>query len=386
MLRFISNAFGVTVALFFCQSVIAGGLPESTNEAQPVYSEQTSKPVYSEQTSKPVYSEQTSNGQAKQSKNQTSITSDQNIQDENASGAAFVAIEDDPLIVDVSDIADSDGMGASQIQWQISRDGKNWLNLSGAVQQSFTPREAHVDQYLRVVISYVDGQGKLETLISPPSTAVKNINDKPTGSPRLSGEAREKSTLIVDASLISDEDGIGSYEIIWQQSKTSNNWQQYPSADGGVLQLTQKDVGYSFRAVVSYIDSRGTREVLVTSPSEAVINVDDPVDGEAIIVGEPLEGTTLTADTSSIADLDGIASTNLTWEASSDGRNWESIPVITPKSLSLGQGLVGKQIRIRVSVVDTFGVESILFSKSSLAVRNVNNKPAGKIIVRRVGN
>jgi len=368
MSRFIINAFGVTVALVFCQSVIAGGLPQSSNEAAPVNSAQTS------------------NIQANNSQSQTSTTSNQNIEDQNASGAAFVAIEDDPLIVDVSDIADSDGMGTSQIQWQISRDSKSWLNLSGAVQQSFTPREAHVDQYLRVVISYVDGQGKLETLISPPSTPVKNINDKPTGSPRLSGEAREKSTLVVDASLISDEDGIGSYEIIWQQSKTANSWQLYAAAEGGVLQLTQKDVGYAFRAVVSYIDSRGTREVLVTSPSEVVINVDDPVDGEAIIVGEPLEGTTLSADTSSIADLDGIASTNLTWESSSDGRNWESVPVVTPKSLPLTQGLVGKQIRIRVSVVDTFGVESILFSKSSLAVRNVNNKPAGKIIVRRVGS
>jgi hypothetical protein len=348
--------------------VIAGGLPESSNAATPVNSAQTS------------------NVQANKSQNQTSTTSDQSIDDQNASGAAFVAIEDDPLIVDVSDIADSDGMGTSQIQWQISRDSKNWLNLSGAVQQSFTPREVHVDQYLRVVISYVDGQGKLETLISPPSTPVKNINDKPTGSPRLSGEAREKSTLVVDASLISDEDGIGSYEIIWQQSKTANDWRLYPSMEGGVLQLTQKDVGYAFRAVVSYIDSRGTREVLVTSPSEVVINVDDPVDGEAIIAGEPLEGTTLAADTSSIADLDGIASTNLTWESSSDGRNWESVPVVTPKALPLTQLLVGKQIRIRVSVVDTFGVESILFSKSSLAVRNVNNKPAGKIIVRRVGS
>ena len=368
MLRFITNAFGVTVALFFCHSALAGGLPQTLNEAAPVYSAQSS------------------NSQVNESQNRTSTTSNQDVQDENASGVGFIAIEDDPLIVDVSDIADSDGMGASQIQWQISRDAKNWLNLSGAVQQSFTPREVHVDQYLRVVISYVDGQGKLETLVSPPSTAVKNVNDKPTGSPRLSGEAREKSTLVVDASLISDEDGIGSYGIIWQQSKTQNNWRLYPSTEGGVLQLTQKDVGYAFRAVVSYIDSRGTREVLVTAPSEVVINVDDPVDGEAVIVGEPLEGTTLSSDTSSIADLDGIASTNLTWESSSDGRNWETIPVVTPKSLPLVQVLVGKQIRIRVSVVDTFGVESILFSKSSLAVRNVNNKPAGKIIVRRVGS
>ena len=148
MLRFTPHAFGVIGALFFCQSVIAGGLPESANETMPSNSAPNS------------------GAQTNISQSQTSTSSEQSSEDQNASGAAFVAIEDDPLIVDVSDIADSDGMGTSQIQWQISRDGKNWLNLSGAVQQSFTPREAHVDQYLRVVISYVDGQGKLETLVS----------------------------------------------------------------------------------------------------------------------------------------------------------------------------------------------------------------------------
>jgi hypothetical protein len=304
----------------------------------------------------------------------------------NADGAAFVAIEDDPLIVDVSDIADSDGMGNAQLQWQISTDSKNWINISGAVQQSFTPREIHVGKYLRVVISYVDGQGKLETLISPPSSPVKNVNDKPTGTPRLSGVPREKGTLVVDTSLISDEDGIGNYEIIWQQSETQNDWQMYPNADGGVLQLQQRHVGYSYRAVVSYVDRHGTREVLATSPSEIVVNVDDPVEGEVTIVGKAIEGETLGVDTSTIYDLDGIASLSMTWESSRDGRNWETAQTVSPRSLALNQSLVGNQIRARVSVVDTFGVESILFSKPSVAVKNINNKPAGKIIVRRVGN
>ncbi|MFZ8924475.1 MAG: hypothetical protein ACO2ZQ_07060, partial [Candidatus Puniceispirillaceae bacterium] len=84
-----------------------------------------------------------------------------------------------------------------------------------------------------------------ETLTSPPSSPVKNVNDKPTGTPRLSGVPREKGTLVVDTSLISDEDGIGNYEIIWQQSETQNDWQMYPNADGGVLQLQQRHVGYS---------------------------------------------------------------------------------------------------------------------------------------------
>ena len=125
---------------------------------------------------------------------------------------------------------------------------------------------------------------------------------------------------------------------------------------------------------------------MATSPSGNVVNVDDPVEGEVTIVGKAIEGETLGVDTSTIYDLDGIASLSMTWESSRDGRNWETAQTASPRSLALSQSLVGNQIRARVSVVDTFGVESILFSKPSVAVKNINNKPAGKIIVRRVGN
>ena len=81
--------------------------------------------------------------------------------------AVFVAIEDDPLIIDASAVMDGDGVGKIQVQWQISETGKEWYNLTGETRQSFTPREAHVGKKLRVELSYVDGQGNLETILSP---------------------------------------------------------------------------------------------------------------------------------------------------------------------------------------------------------------------------
>jgi hypothetical protein len=51
---------------------------------------------------------------------------------------------------------------------------------------------------------------------------------------------------------------------------------------GKILPLTQSHVGHSYRAVVSYTDSHGTREILVTSSSETVINIDAPAEGEVI--------------------------------------------------------------------------------------------------------
>ncbi len=305
--------------------------------------------------------------------------------DENVETSGFAAIEDVPLIIDLSSVTDSDGMGSVSVQWQISSDNKKWTNISGATNQSFTPREIHVGSRLRVAISYVDGQGNLEPLTSPPSTPVRNVNDKPTGSARLIGSAVEDSALVVDTSSIADEDGIGGFDITWQRSSSKSSWEAYPAGQNEVLRLTQNQVGYSYRAVVSYIDSHGTREVLYTSPSETIDNLDDPVQGEVTIIGEPKEGVTLRALSDSLSDEDGIASISISWETSKDGRNWIVLNSLSGPILPLDQSLVGTQVRARVAVVDNFGIETNLYSQATRTVENVNNKPSGRIVIRRVG-
>ncbi len=304
---------------------------------------------------------------------------------EESTVSGFSAVEDEPLIIDLSSVIDSDGMGQVSVQWQISENGNNWKNISKEVSQSFTPREIHVGKKLRVVISYVDGQGNLETLISPPSSTVKNVNDKPTGSARLIGTPVEDSALVVDTSSISDEDGIGGFEISWQRSSSQSDWEAFPTTNGEVLRLQQEHVNYSFRAVVSYVDTHGTREVLYTSPSESIDNLDDPVQGDVTINGIPKEGSTLKAISNSLSDEDGIASINISWEKSKDGRNWIALNSLSGPSLNLNQELVGFQIRTRVAVVDNFGIETNLYSLATRTVENVNNKPSGRIIIRRVG-
>ena len=38
-----------------------------------------------------------------------------------------------------------------------------------------------------------------------------------------------------------------------------------------------------------------------------------------------------------------------------------------------------------LAVVDNFGIETILYSQATRTVENVNNRPSGRIIIRRVG-
>ena len=379
-------SFVLIVLTFNVNSVFAGGDPAIKDEKVIINKNNITQHKHKkdsvDQNSK-NYSKSDIKSSAKDStySNQNQIS-----KNDNSETSGFAAIEDVPLIIDLSSVTDADGMGSVSVQWQISSDPKKWTNISAATNQSFTPREIHVGSRLRVVISYVDGQGNLEPLTSPPSTPVRNVNDKPTGSARLIGSSVEDSALVVDTSGIADEDGIGGFDITWQRSSSKSSWEAYPTGDKNeVLRLTQSQVGYSYRAVVSYVDSHGTREVLYTSPSETIDNLDDPVQGEVSIVGEPKEGITLRALSNSLSDEDGIASISISWETSKDGRNWMGLNSLSGPVLNLNQSLVGSQVRARVAVVDNFGIETNLYSQATRTVENVNNKPSGRIVIRRVG-
>ena len=295
-------------------------------------------------------------------------------------------LEDEPLIADLTSIIDKDGIGEVNVVWKISSDGVTYRNIPGATNQSFTPRQEHVGKTLRVVLTYLDGQGNLETLTSEATTPVINVNDKPTGVVRLTGESAEDSALILDVSDVYDEDGMGPFNFTWQRTSPNTGWENYTEDDTEVLNLRQEHVSYTYRVRVEYIDGFDTREVIYSNESEAVRNVDDPVLGDVVILGEEKEGSILEARTDSLTDDDGIASIDVAWERSRDGRNWVSLTGENTRSLNLDQTVVGSQVRVKATLVDRFGVETVLHSQPTRIIENVNNVPVGNVLIRRVSN
>ena len=374
---FISLGFALSPSILF-----AGGMPTTETSSSETSSSVTQTSNESAETSNSVSG--TSENNSSNTQSSQNASSNSSTDDSQTSSNSFIAIEDEPLIIDVSGISDSDGVGKIYVQWQKETSDGRWIDIFGATQQSFTPRQVHVGQTLRVQITFLDNQGNLETLFSSPSSPVQNVNDKPKGGPLLVGNAKEDASLIVDTSSVSDEDGIGEMQVIWQRSKQGSDWQAFDDTTGEVLKLGQMHVNYAYRAIVAYLDGQDTREVMISSPSDIVMNLDDPVEGEVVLSGEANENGTLMADTSQITDEDGVASLSVQWESSKDGRSWSIMENIQGISLDLGQYLVGSQIRARLSVVDNFGTETILVSQPSRTIENVNNKPSGSIIIRRV--
>ena len=295
-------------------------------------------------------------------------------------------LEDEPLIADLTSIIDKDGIGEVNVVWKLSSDGSSYRTIPGATNQSFTPRQEHVGKTLRVVLTYLDGQGNLETLTSAPTTPVVNVNDKPTGVVRLTGESAEDSALILDISDVYDEDGMGPFNFTWQRTSPNTGWENYTEDDTEVLNLRQEHVSYTYRVRVEYIDGFDNREVIYSNESEAVRNIDDPVLGDVVIMGEEKEGAVLEARTDSLSDDDGIASIDVAWERSRDGRNWVSLTGENTKKLNLDQTVVGSQVRVKATLVDRFGVETVLHSQPTRIIENVNNVPVGNVLIRRVSN
>ncbi|MDC3067816.1 hypothetical protein OA005_00970 [Paracoccaceae bacterium] len=381
----------VLLGLSLRSAVSAGGSdeevfpPKTLEKLKKTYSTEQKKVKNNSQSSSSPSESQRDGGKDEDNKNgnegfasKQSVT--ENVADPNA------VLEDEPLIADLTSIIDKDGIGEVNVVWKISSDGTSYRSIPGATNQSFTPRQEHVGKTLRVVLTYLDGQGNLETLTSAPTTPVVNVNDKPTGVVRLTGESAEDSALILDVSDVYDEDGMGPFNYTWQRTSPNTGWENYTEDDTEVLNLRQEHVSFTYRVRVEYVDGFNNREVIYSNESEAVRNVDDPVLGDVVITGEEKEGAVLEARTDSLTDDDGIASIDVAWERSRDGRNWVSLTGENTKRLNLDQTVVGSQVRVKATLVDRFGIETVLHSQPTRIIENVNNVPVGNVLIRRVSN
>ncbi|NTJ43914.1 calcium-binding protein [Agrobacterium larrymoorei] len=79
--------------------------------------------------------------------------------------------EGQPLNANTAGISDLNGLGTFRFQWQMSANGTTWTNV-GTNSANFTPQQAQVGQQVRVVVSFTDGFGAAEQVISAPTEVV----------------------------------------------------------------------------------------------------------------------------------------------------------------------------------------------------------------------
>ena len=314
-------------------------------------------------------------------------------------------IEDEVLSVDASSLSDVDGMGEITLQWQSQDALGAWSDIIGANGSStILLGDEEVGKTLRAQASYTDGYGTLEVISSSSTQTIENINDTPEGLPYIEGILSQGETLTANVSGIRDADGIpdlsnGAFEIdpfsyVWQSSVDGSIWKHFDGYEHHdencgctynvtekTLHLTEAEVGKQIRVLVSYTDTYGTTETVVSEVSSAVTNVNDAPTGSILLEGSFVEDEVLTVITSNLEDNDGLGDLNYQWQRSGDGDDWNMIIGADEDSYTLDDDDVGQQVRAVISYTDGGNTPESVVSSVSDVISNVNDTPEGSVII-----
>ncbi|MBD1205160.1 MAG: heme peroxidase, partial [Rhodobacteraceae bacterium] len=185
--------------------------------------------------------------------------------------------ENQVLTANVTSIADANGLGAFSYQWQSSTNGVDWANIPGANAASYQPGQALVGASLRLQVSFTDGEGTLETVLSVPTAAVVDSNVRPTGALTISDTTPQSGqTLFANTLAIQDANGFNPLTtpqtFQWQSSSDGVTWTDIAGATGVSFLAGAAQVGLQLRASVTFTDGEATVETVTSAATRAVGN------------------------------------------------------------------------------------------------------------------
>ncbi|HWW27896.1 MAG TPA: M10 family metallopeptidase C-terminal domain-containing protein [Caulobacter sp.] len=295
------------------------------------------------------------------------------VNDPHTGGAAITGTAtENQVLTAVSTLADVDGLGTLHYQWQHDV-GSGYVNV-GTDQATYTLGDADVGGTVRVVISYTDGQGFAESSTSAATAAIANVNDIPTGGVSITGTAAEDHVLTADTSTLADGDGLGTLHYQWQ-SDTGSGFVNV-GADQSTYALGDGDIGAVIRVVVSYTDGHATAETAFSGSTDPVVASNDPYTGGVTITGVAAEDEVLTADTSTLADPDGLGTLYYEWQRDF-GSGFASVDGADQATYTLGDADIGAQIRVVIYYADGQGFFETVTSAATTPIANINDPHTG---------
>jgi hypothetical protein len=190
--------------------------------------------------------------------------------------SATLPAENQLLVVSQGTLADADGLGAISFQWQSSSDGTTWADVAGATGAAFTTGAAQAGLQLRVVASYVDLGGTLESVFSVATAPVAIGNRAPVATADIA-TTNEDTAVTIDV-LANDTDPEGNLLAVVAASAANGTVDL--NFDGTLNYTPNADFNGSDTITYTIDDGAGgttdgTVEVTVNPVNDAPIANDD---------------------------------------------------------------------------------------------------------------
>ena len=202
-------------------------------------------------------------------------------------------------------------------------------------------------------------------------------NSLATGAPTINGTAQVGETLTTDTSGVADADGLSNiqYEYQWLADDSDIS-----GATNATYTPVAADEGKVIKVRVSFTDDAGNDETLISGTTDAVVaRPNSPATGAPTITGTVQVGETLTADTSGIADADGLSNVQYEYQWLADDSD---IAGATGLTYTLTDSEESKAITVQVSFTDDAGHNETLTSAATDVVAGAQpteppDKPTG---------
>ena len=222
-----------------------------------------------------------------------------------------------------------------------------------------------------VDVDWEDGQTISVRIVKTTATAAPQPNSPATGAPAINGTARVDETLTANTSAIADDDGLDNATFAYQWVADDTD---IGGASNSTYTLVSADEGKTIKVKVSFTDDADHEETLTSAATAAVAaKPNSPATGQPTISGTVQVGETLAADTTDIADADGLTDVVFSYQWLADDVN---IDGATDSTHILADRDEGKAIKVQVSFTDDAGNEETLTSTATAAVEPALNSPA----------
>ena len=256
------------------------------------------------------------------------------------------------LTANTSGIADADGLANATFSYQWITDDSV---IVASAARTYTPTDGDRGKSVKVRVSFTDDEGNDESLTSANTATVEaRANSPATGLPTISGTAQVGETLTANTSGIADADGLSNvqYEYQWLANDS-----EIVGATGLTYTLADTDEGKAITVRVSFTDDADNEETLTSVATAAVAaKPNSPATGEPGLSFSWMTrvGETITADTSGIADADGLTNATFSYQWLADD---VEIAGATGLTYTLVAADEGKAISVRVGFTDDAGHE-----------------------------
>ena len=294
------------------------------------------------------------------------------------------------LTADTSDIEDVNGLTNASFAFQWARnDGSLSADITGATGATYTVTEADVGYEIEVRVSFTDDADFEETVTSytvyvqPPQPLYGGLKDGPV--------SHDGSTAFMLELYFSEDISIG-YEAVRDDvldvtgGSVTNVRRLDPNGDNPNMrwEITVEPSGNDEVTLVLPITTDCDDQGAVCTSSEKMLSnkssvtiaglpetaqqvqpENSPATSAPTVTGTARVGETLTADTSGIADADGLTNATFTYQWAAGGSD---ISGATGSTYTLTASDQGQTVQVRVSFTDDAGNEETLTSEATAAV------------------